>query len=79
MFGRITTGAYLPVPEVSLECQDLIARMLQPVATSRATAAEVMRHPWFVSGSAHRSAQTAKRVPGLSLRWRRLRQTTSPA
>jgi len=50
MFGRITTGAYLPLPEVSLECQDLIARMLQPVATSRATAAEVMRHPWFATG-----------------------------
>lgn len=61
MFGRITTGAYLPLPEVSLECQDLIARMLQPVATSRATAAEVMRHPWFATGYAAASPSSPLR------------------
>lgn len=50
MFARITAGDYMPLPEVSWEAQDLIARMLQPNPDLRATTADVMRHPWFAAG-----------------------------
>ena len=36
--------------QVSPVCADLIARMLVPQPQHRATAAEVMRHPWFCAG-----------------------------
>jgi serine/threonine protein kinase len=36
--------------QVSMGCRDLIARMLVPQPQNRATAAEVMRHPWFRFG-----------------------------
>jgi serine/threonine protein kinase len=36
--------------QVSAGCRDLIARMLVPEPQHRATAAEVMRHPWFRFG-----------------------------
>lgn len=36
--------------QVSPVCADLIARMLVPQPQQRATAAEVMRHPWFRTG-----------------------------
>lgn len=36
--------------QVSPVCADLIARMLVPQPQHRATAAEVMRHPWFRAG-----------------------------
>mmetsp|Transcript_33534 Transcript_33534/g.74200 ORF Transcript_33534/g.74200 Transcript_33534/m.74200 type:complete len:874 (-) Transcript_33534:546-3167(-) len=47
LFKAISRGVYDPLPvHLSLECKDLVRRMLVVDPTTRCTMEEIMRHPW---------------------------------
>ncbi len=47
--GRYVRDVGLPL-QVSAQCWDLLARMLQPVPAQRACIAQVLTHPWVTDG-----------------------------
>ena len=56
MFKRQGTGImqrtlandYIPLKNVSQECNELVKKMLEPDPLKRMTVQEVMQHPWFL-------------------------------
>jgi len=46
-FTRILQGDYIQLSSNSLDCQDLMSRLLHPDPLRRITMAGVMNHPWF--------------------------------
>ena len=46
MFIRIINADFAPVPWLSPECRDLVARLLNPDPKARMTVTDALRHPW---------------------------------
>lgn len=44
---RTLANDYIPLKNVSQECNELIKNMLEPDPVKRVTVQEVMQHPWF--------------------------------
>ena len=46
MFIRIINADFAPVPWLTSECRDLMARLLNPDPKARMTVTDALRHPW---------------------------------
>ena len=46
MFIRIINADFAPVPWLTPECRDLVARLLNPDPKARMTVTDALRHPW---------------------------------
>jgi PAS domain-containing serine/threonine kinase len=60
-FSRVATaklGQFQRPRFVSIECEDLISKMLKVNVDERATMTEISQHPWMISPSASRSHRT---------------------
>ena len=53
MFIRIINADFTPVPGLTAECRDLLARLLNPDPKARITVTEALQHPWVRPGSVH--------------------------
>jgi serine/threonine-protein kinase SRK2 len=46
---RTLANDYIPLKNVSQECNELVRKMLEPDPLKRVTVQEVMQHPWFLN------------------------------
>ena len=46
---RTLANDYVPLKNVSQECNDLVKKMLEPDPLKRINVQQVMQHPWFLN------------------------------
>ena len=68
LFAQVKSGSYEIPSSLSLECQDLIMRLMDTDTNTRITPEEALKHEWFDSLLPQTRIQPKVNVPDLSLK-----------